>query len=265
METWDLLKRELAVYGIELLNRKQCRCADGGKSRVHFIANKIKHIESLISKNVSLFRELWDDLDVLIGQRCENDKNPIDVKLRKLFISSIKGLSSFVSMLRIGCGEAAIRLKELDDSLRCALSTDILLFPNRVIKQVPDYKITIDWIFRRNAILSYTSKLLRCAQLGASKANKLEIKMALHTSGPWANLDLAMKERVFEWSDISEEVAGTTRDKQHQRRYRQAFEAYNNGEGVGEGYYWNEIRNEPYSYYNSSFESPYPHRYISKW
>ncbi|MFW6173100.1 MAG: hypothetical protein ACOC5T_05090, partial [Elusimicrobiota bacterium] len=73
-------------------------------------------------------------------------------------------------------------------------------------------------------------------------------------------LDLPMEERVFKWRDIEDEVRGRERGKEKQRRYRQGFENYNNDGRVGEGYYWREMRNEPYSWYDRGTSSPYKSR-----
>lgn len=79
-------------------------------------------------------------------------------------------------------------------------------------------------------------------------------------SGPWSNLDLPMQERVFEWKDVEEETKEREVGKQKQRRYQMGYE--DEKDGFKEGYYYRELRNEPYLYENASFESPYPYRSV---
>ncbi|MCD6436255.1 MAG: hypothetical protein J7L15_07685, partial [Clostridiales bacterium] len=104
--------------------------------------------------------------------------------------------------------------------------------------------------------MQYVKKLLKFSSLGQKEINKKEIKIAKGISGPWANLDLPMEERVFDFGN--EEMGGRVKDKQHQRRYMKSLRNKHNNNLVGEGHYWREIRNEPYSWNNRKDESPYP-------
>lgn len=79
-------------------------------------------------------------------------------------------------------------------------------------------------------------------------------------SGPWANLDLPMEERVFTWRDVEEETTERQTDKQKQRRYTMGYE--DEKEGFKEGFYFRELRNEPFLFENASFDSPYPYRSV---
>jgi len=71
-----------------------------------------------------------------------------------------------------------------------------------------------------------------------------------------------MDERVFEWDDIDEEMRGRDRDIRRQKRYRTGLENYNNDGRVGEGFYWRELRNEPFSWHSREFDDPYPSRHL---
>ncbi len=98
--------------------------------------------------------------------------------------------------------------------------------------------------------------MLSLVATGKKNVIKSEIKTARGISGPWANLDLPLEERKFPFGI---ELQGRERDKKGQRRYRKGFENYNT-ENVGDGHYWRELRNEPYSWADRNSESPYPHR-----
>ena len=69
------------------------------------------------------------------------------------------------------------------------------------------------------------------------------------------------KERVYDFGD--DHMGGAVKDRQHQRRYRKNLENYNRADGgVGEGHYWREIRNEPFSWKDRKDEDPYSHRSV---
>ena len=67
-----------------------------------------------------------------------------------------------------------------------------------------------------------------------------------------------MEERVYPWDQL--DMQQTTKQKQHQRRYTQGFRNYNSTDHPFEGYYWRELRNEPFSWDDRESSSPYPSR-----
>ena len=70
-----------------------------------------------------------------------------------------------------------------------------------------------------------------------------------------------MAERVFEWDDIDEETRMKDQQIRKQRRYRKGLENYNDyGNESFSGHYWRELANEPFSWYDKSFDSPYKTR-----
>lgn len=80
-------------------------------------------------------------------------------------------------------------------------------------------------------------------------------KTAQSVSGPWANLDLPMKERVWEWEGEDEEYfAERTKSKQGQIRYNPEYNKM--------GYYfvWVDQNRDPYTF--ESNDSPYQSRNI---
>ena len=139
-----------------------------------------------------------------------------------------------------------------------AFNRDIKSFSKDQIYKFIDYKITIDWTYRRINRLIYLRKLLSFSLLGKKKIAQHNIKLARGVSGPWSNLDLPVQERVFTWDD-QEFNKDVSKQKQKQNRYRKGFEAYDEP-GVAEGHYWRELRNEPFSWADRGSESPYPSR-----
>ena len=189
-------------------------------------------------------------------------KDPLDELSLKLFIHSIKDLYDFIQFV---CENFSFENEELRKILpqyvKEALNKDYTQFPKEIILTLPDNKIILDWIFREMSLLAYIQTLLRFAKFGPTKLSQMQVKTARGVSGPWANLDLPMLERKYPWHDIVEELMGRDRDKKRQRRYKKGFDYYNDPYGrAGEGHYWRELRNEPFSWSQRSSESPYPSR-----
>ena len=125
-------------------------------------------------------------------------------------------------------------------------------------KQLILYKMTLRW-------LNYLSKRdlyiyhLNVSSIRNSRCAEDHEKLARGIQGPWGNLDLPMQERVFKWDDVSEETYGRRADIQSQRRYVMGLEDLHSP-NAKVGYYYRELRNEPYLFSDSDTESPYPHR-----
>jgi len=164
------------------------------------------------------------------------------------------------------CFEGAEQ-SEYYKAVSTSLNRDISTFGRRQVYSLSDYKITIDWISRVISRLLYVSNLLAFASMGPKRVAKYDIKTAKGISydiktakgisGPWAHLDLPMEERVFPFGD---EVQNREKSKLQQRRFRKGLENYNNDGRVGEGHYWRELRNEPFSWFDRGSEDPYPSR-----
>jgi hypothetical protein len=262
-DTWNILNKELAVNGIKIIDQNTCQCFYGDRLVNMTLKAKIKLNNKKIRQDKLIFEELWKELIELFKNRNSSILHePIDEKMICLFVFSVKDLMNFVENLLYDYNFSNKELSRRDVyiSIKSALDTDYAMFPKDVISSVPDYKMAIDWIYRDACKLSYVNKLLKFVSLGEEKISM--IKVARGISGPWANLDLPMLERVFKWDDIEEEVRGRDKDLRKQRRYRQGLENYNNDGRVGDGYFWRELRNEPYSWYDRFDDSPYPGRSI---
>ncbi len=91
-----------------------------------------------------------------------------------------------------------------------------------------------------------------------------EIKKFAQTNGtsvqgPYSNLDLPVAERWYLWSDVSDEVDGRRDSIRSSRRYQMGLED-SDPSSVKEGFYWRELRNEPYKFDMLYPDSPYPYR-----
>ena len=251
MDTWLILEKELNYYGIRLVGNKKCQfCKETGTSSTLGILRTIKEFTKEIKRQKKLLLFLWEEVIHLLK---ENTNEPLvcDEKMINLFIFSLKDMSKFLSCFDLNHSY-------FDKQLNSALNRDINSFSREQILKLPNYKISIDWVHRYIHKLMYICKLLSYVSVGQESIAKYLMKNAKGISGPWANLDLPQEERVWPFED--DYLFGREKDKKRQRRYRKGFENYNNGGSVGEGHYWREIRNEPYSWADRGSEDPYAHR-----
>lgn len=251
MDTWVLLQKELSYYGIRLINDRKCEIRDDeGKAKTQGIIRSIRELNQSIKKQKNNLLSLWEDV-VDILQIQDYKRVPIDNKMIDLFVFSLKDLSKFLL-----CFEDLDKSK-YQETIDFALNQDIKSFDKEQIYALPDYKISIDWIHRYISRMLYISNLLSFAAIGKKNISKYDLKLARGIAGPWSNLDLPMLERVF---PFGKEVQKREKAKRKQRRYRKGLENYNNDGRVGEGHYWRELKNEPFSWYDRKTEDPYPHR-----
>ena len=259
--TWDILKKELAYNGIILLDNDRCQFIHNNKKYVCSLRKKTCIIKNSIKHNNLLFDSLWKELTNLLSEE-EQSLCTTDIRIVNIFVDSIKELYMLAWMIADYSFEFRSKLigSKTFKVLRGVLARDYVSFSKEQVDAICDYKICIDWTIRKNCALSYVIDLLSFASMGREFVSGKTIKTARGISGPWANLDLPKLERQLPWSDISDEVRGRTHDKQDQTRYRKGFDAYNQP-GVGEGHYWREIKNEPFSWYDRDTEDPYPSRH----
>ena len=81
----------------------------------------------------------------------------------------------------------------------------------------------------------------------------ISITKTASISGPWAQLDLPMLERVFPWSSDEGWFRERTKARQEQTRYRPEYNLF------GIFYSWEELRRAPYRF-GSKTDSVYPSR-----
>ncbi len=250
MDTWTLLKKELNYYGVDLIDSKKCQIMFNDQIRVQGVIKTMKQINSLVKQQKKILLSLWKEVvDLLKEDSILN--NIIDDKMINLFVFSLKDMIKFLLCFE-DC-EKSIYYKIISNSL----TRDINTFSKYQIYKLSDYKISIDWVSRLISKLLYITKLLGLASMGKKRVSKHEIKIARGISGPWAHLDLPMEERVF---PFGQELQQREKSRQKQRRYRQGLENYNNDGRVGEGFYWRELRNEPFAWADRNFDDPYPSR-----
>lgn len=251
MNTWEILNKELNYYGIRLADNGRCQFYIGNKLKNQGVRTTIRQFNITIKKHIDIFKKLFEETVELLSNN-EQVSFVCDKKMEDLFIFSLKDLYSLVSSFD------SQEAQQIASNMNIFFNRDIKSFSKEQIYRFIDYKITIDWTYRRINRLIYLRKLLSFSLIGKNRIDKYNIKTARGITGPWGNLDLPMQERVFTWND-QEFNKDVSKKKQKQNRYRKGFEAYNEP-GVAEGHYWREIRNEPFSWSDRGTESPYASR-----
>jgi len=255
MDSWQLVKKELAFYGIHFDGEKCQSYNSNGNLQTKDVAGQIKELKKQIDKKRKTFCFLWRESVSLLMEDTPMPNASVDARSSELFAHALKDLAKLLDIF-----------DDLDDTslkkvIHCNLAKDITEFGSEQINLLPNFQIGIAWLHRELNKCVYLIDLLRFAAGGELYTNSYEIKTARGISGPWSNLDLPMLERVWPWQDEDENLRGRMKDIRNLSRYRMGLENYNNSDGVGEGFYWRELRNEPYSWYDRKDEEPYYERY----
>ena len=253
-ETWDILQKELAFQGFRLLSNSGCEYHTSKGIKRQSLKKTREMLEREIVDNQQLLKQVWNDTCNLLLDIPDEPIEAVDLQSRKLFVNSLKSLARWLD-----CFDYQ-GVKNYKHVIDYAMNRDSLTYSQYQIYHLPDYQLSIDWIHRLITRLIYIRKLIAFASRGKSYVNSHKIVEARGVGGPWSKLDLPMRERVWEWWEEGENFRKRDEEIRKQRRYKKGLENYNNGGSVGEGHYWREIRNEPYSWYSSDSESPYPHR-----
>lgn len=257
---WSIIKRELKYYGIVLSDSNKCFIRINNSWKQYSIDKIIHIIKIRINENGKFFEDAWENLlNLFENQKSMDINDAISDLTYNIFMSSIKGIVDLAYFLKDNFDFIKESLKEkICIYSREALDRDINSFPKQTINNIIEHKIVLDYTFKKMCDLAHIVKILRIAQKGYKKLCNYEIKLAyLGTSGPWANVDLSIGERETEWKKIDDDFRERTKDKRTQRRYEQGLEDYNNERCAN---YLREMRNEPFSWANRNYDSPYPSR-----
>lgn len=215
---------------------------------ISFLKNRIKNNKSTILK-------IWNEInDYIVSYNIAyKDKlfdSNIEEKYINVFINSLKGLYSLCINFN------KLHSFGLVSNLYSCINKDIVYFSSSFVLKIIDYKIVIEWLHHLILRDIYIIDLIK------KNSHISNVKTARGTSGPWSNLDLPMKERVYEWDDdgIEEEISGRTQQRKKQERYWAGLEDYNSPR-IRDGFVWREIRNDPYLF-DDEDENTYPHRNV---
>lgn len=236
----ELIRKELAMYGILVTDETSTVQSNGSEIKLKIEEQILKLKKSTFSHKM-LTKQLWKELknalqNIPVAITSGNEQT------ERMFIEAMKHLNRILIEMHLD-----------RRMIKSILQRDINVFSEAFMKKIIDYKISIDWLHHIVMVDNYRISLLK-AYLNSGK----ESKEVLAILGPWGGLDLPMQERVWEYNSDEESIKGHEEDKQHQQRY-QLPGTYNSPYEFEEGFYYREIRNEPYAFGDDD-NDPYPGR-----
>jgi len=243
----ELLEKELSVHGVSIHPGGIIEISGYDslpvREAISVFRDKAKGSYGIVSK-------LWTDLASLLSESSHMNSKPPE-GIENIFVYALQGLKRMMFLFP-GLKDFDAIEKVLNESL----NRDINHFSYKTMSKVIEYKLAIEWVSHLISRNLYISYLMREAHFQRRQKHKTQAA-GFQGPGP-SNLDMPMKERVFDWSEIDEEVRGRDADIRNQSRYRMGLEGYNDPY-VNEGFVWRELKNEPFLW-GKEGENPYPHR-----
>ena len=264
MNNRDLLVKELDRYGVKILNNAECSFSVQERKFKSRIVTKIYAFKKDHTNNTKIIQQLLLEVVELLNSDDAGSNSVISPKIVNISIDSLYGIWDFVKLLTFSKEyEVFLKKHSIREIIRKTFDKDYSCFSYDVLNCVSNYRIALDWTYRQNRKIEYMASLLDLFL--NNKMDKIVIKEAKGIQGPWGNLDLPMQERVFSWDEVAGETYGRDKDKRNQQRYKMGYDTYNKTGKVGEGYYWREIKNEPFAWKDRYTDSPYPQLAPGAW
>lgn len=246
----DLLQKELSFYGFELRGNSVFFISNGFSEPVDIFFSRLKSLEN---EQVSLLKKEWKK----VKSNVVPVAGGISVNFLRLLQKSVNRLykKTFHAVLR--SFDVSGHLDKLSSMCADRMSSATAEQAAVVLSKIEIYEHNIKRIHYIRHILKLIIKSTNSVVKGASTG----INMNSSVQGPYANLDLPMQERVFTWSDIDEETYARQEMKQKQSRYTMGLEGSSPSESKV-GFYFRELRNEPYLFPYGEDEANSPYRKI---
>jgi len=250
MNDLELLKSELAINGIIINDDGTCqsRITSTGVPESMSCEDKIKKIAIYVVENKKEFKHMWHFFcESLI--ECDAATSGGSAVTEKMYISAVKKAYRFSKTFGY--------FKNARSLLLMRLNQDIKKSTESAMSRIVDYHICLNWLYRTIENDLYCVRLLKA---WTKEIDRLQNVVAQQMT-PSA-LDLPMKERVWPWAEDDEDFHQREKDIRNQQRY-QLPETYDEPDKLEEGFFWREMRNDPYSFWDEESD-PYPHYYNYK-
>lgn len=184
--------------------------------------------------------ENWQDLanlSIIITQNESSNEGSLD---NLMFLNAVKK-AYLLSKVFTDLSDVSDAIKQVFDIDAINVSEDLIYKFNDKYLRIR----LLHYLIMRDV---YRIKLIRRSFKNTKTAQ---------ISGPWANLDLPMKERMWEWDDEEAEYFDT---RQKARREQVRY----NPETVGQGFYyiWQDLTRDPYRFEDMKTDSPYKSRHL---
>lgn len=238
-----LLKNELIAFDISLDSPGKYVIKIGDEElEMNSLSQCKKRIQEAIKELRSSIWEQWHQLANVAELILNNDfKNEGSIQ-NLIFLSMLKKIY-FLSTL-------FPELDEISSLLYKLFNVDLSRISDRLISRFNFLSLYIRLIHRLIISELYRIRIIDRYQFLGKEAQ---------VSGPWANLDLPMSERIWHWDGMENEYF-RVRDKQIKEQLRYNPETLTATPSSGFYYVWQDLTRGPYDFFDIRDESPYKHR-----
>lgn len=237
-----LVSLDLKRFGFSII--------DGNVVRNGVYAGSLPECIASIKKetfdSVSILKNTWKSIPIFLAE----DSGVLTSEGARILVHCLSGLHRKINSYPI------LSSIHVSSVVRDALHTSIDRWSDKTAEDISYISIKIYNIekkIRNGAFVVSAIKYLH------ENMNKVAQSSGGSVQGAYSNLDLPMAERWYMWQDIDEELEGRRDSIRSQRRYQMGLED-SDPLGTKEGFYWRELRNEPYKFDVLYPDSPYPYR-----
>lgn len=233
----NLLSFELHELGINTSSESIVARIGDEEVNCKSMQDCLDHIQTAIKELKEEVWHVWNNIvhisELILHNNTFNKSNLDNI----LFLNAVK--QSFILSNKFS------KLKPISESIKSLFYADVSKVHENLIYKFNKAYIRLKVIHQLILNETYRTKVIS-AYMKMSKTAQI--------SGPWANADLPMAERVWSWDEDEEYFANRSRARREQTRY--------NPETGKSGFYyvWQELNDDPYSFDDIEDESPYPTR-----
>lgn len=236
----ELIRLELEAFNIRQHPNGYCLRVGDEDIVLPTLQSCISTIDSAIKELIEHAWDSWKDLTTL-GQRIMKGGGSNSGSIDNLiFLNSIR-------KLYVLC-DRFTDLQKHKHTIEHLLDSDIESADDHLIRHFNQEYITIQSLHHLIMDELYRKQLIKKFMIMTKQAQ---------ISGPWANLDLPMGERMWEW-DSGEEEYFDNRAKSRRSQVR-----YNPEDATSNGFFyvWQDLRRDPYRFEDREEEGVYPSRH----
>lgn len=238
----ELLKAELRAFDIINSNNGGYHICIGDEV---LSASNLSECCQLLNSGISELKqhllESWHDLQHITKKMLREDGKNSGSLDNLLFLSAVKKSFELSSIFT--------DLKPISKTIRQLLDTDIASSDDHLIRHFNDDYLRIQCLHRLVMIELYRQHLV---------SHYMSLTKQAQISGPWANLDLPMEERKWEWDEGEEEYfANRKQSRREQIRYNPE-----NQTKSGFYYVWQDLNIDPFRFEDMKVDSPYKSRHL---
>lgn len=235
----DLLLQELRVLNVHP-HHDRCEL-DIGDERVigQSIKECLNHLKFAIKELKEHLWEAWKDLGHLAKVIAENGAGNNGGLDNLIFLNAVK--KSFLLSRKFS------DLDEVTSDIEKLFHIDAAEVHEKLIVKFNMKYIEIRVLHHLIMHEVYRSKVM---------SRYSQLKKQAQISGPWANLDLPMKERVWEWEEDEEYQENRTKARREQTRYNPEYDKQ------GFFFVWQDLTRDPYTFEDFKKDAPYKSRHL---